>query len=135
MSSDTGRELIRDMERSSFGEIMSALLSSREQIEMAVFFDKEGETIDYYSYQDPFVTRLAAALHGVIFASVRARVKWLDFGNVEMLEFCASRFDSVTVPVGQEFFLTVFVSHGKVDAALYDLMAQVVIMLREEMGF
>ncbi len=128
------RQPKRDMDITIFGETMAALSDRCYQIELAVFFDASGETIDYHSYRDLFVTRLAAAHHGLIFQSVLARLKWLGMGKLEMIEICARDLDSVTVPIGDDLYLTVMTEKGAIDSEFHDALGQTVLSLKKEAG-
>jgi len=128
------RQPKRDMDITIFGETMAALSKRFSQIELAVFFDASGETIDYHSYRDLFVTRLTAAHHGLIFQSVLARLEWLGMGKLEMIEICAMDLDSVTVPIGDDLYLTVMMSKGAIDSDFLDALNQTVMSLKKEAG-
>ena len=134
MSSSRIREPVRDTEISCFGEIMTAYLGGDERVQSAVFYDLLGETIDYYTCNDLFLTRLSAAHYGLVFSSAKARIDWLKMGDVEMIEVCTTTVESVTVSVGDGYFLTVIASHGAVKGDFYDLVKGVVALLREEAG-
>jgi predicted regulator of Ras-like GTPase activity (Roadblock/LC7/MglB family) len=120
------------MNTSPFGEIMETLANNCDEVEAAVFFDTQGETVDYFSYLDPYTTRLAAAHHGILFESLRHRMQWLDMGTVEMVEICARDFESITVSIGDEYFLTILLRTGGNTPDLHDKIIPIVAMLCDE---
>ena len=71
----------------------------------------------------------------MVLASTRSRCHWLQLGEVSSIEFSNDRFTSVTLPVADEYFLTVIVSSGGLDDALRGALDDVVARLREEAGY
>ncbi|MCP4606158.1 MAG: hypothetical protein GY847_37535 [Proteobacteria bacterium] len=135
MSPEQNQEPRRDATISPFGEILRTLCQSYDQIEAAVFYDTLGETIDYFSYQEPYLTRLTAAHHGLIFESARFSLDWLKMGKIEMLEICNSQNDSVTVRIDDDSFLTIVTRSGTMNEELYELLKKATLLLREEAGY
>ena len=135
MTDTDQRESLRDMNISSFGEILRSLCDRFAQVETVVFYDSLGETIDYHSYKDPFLTRLTAAHHGLIFETTRERCKWLDLGVVDTVEIFGQNQDSVTIGIGEGVCLTVVTGPGQIDAALCECLEEVKELLRKEAGF
>ncbi len=129
------REPMRDTIISSFGEILEAVFSPFEGLDLVVFYDVLGETIDYYSFRELFFTRLAAAHHGLIFDSTRARFEWLGLGNVEVFEIRTSTQDSITWTVSDDNFITVITQPGAIDEKLQAAIERAVELLREEAGY
>lgn len=113
---------------------MTTYLGGDQRVEAAVFYDNQGETIDYYTRKDLFMTRLTAAHHGLLFDSARTRMAWLQMGTVEMIEVCTSNLESITVPVGDDYCLTVVASAGSVNDDFHELVRGVVALLGEEAG-
>ena len=132
----TGRDHTaeRDMERSAFAEILSHIDGVCPGFKAAVFYDREGETIDYHSYLDPFDTRLAAAHIGVIVASAIRRFENLALGKVEQIEIHAEHLDSVTVAIGEGLFLSVIVSSGHLSQIVYRKLIEVISEIRSEIN-
>lgn len=120
------------MSMSRFGEIMAILEKNCDEFEAAVFFDSEGETIDYYSYLDPYTTRLIAAHHGILYESLQYRLRWLKMGEIKMVEICSDELESVTVHVGEEYYLTAIVRRGGNPLELYDQIDTLKSLLRNE---
>ena len=102
-------------------------------IEAAIFFDDEGETIDYLSYRDPFSTRLLAAHLGIVFQSANARLSWLHAGEVDMVEIRATLYDSVTMRVATGCYLSVILKSGELDHRLLATLEKVAKELRDEL--
>lgn len=129
------RESQRDMNISSFGEILKVLCDKFKRLETAVFYDERGETIDYCSFDDPFATRLMAAHHGLIFQTTRERCKWMKMGALDMMEIHMENKDSVTIWIGEGVCLTIVAPSGAIDSELYDSLDEVKRLLREEADF
>ena len=127
-------ELHRDMDRSAFADILSHIDGVCPGFLAAVFYDGEGETIDYHSYMEPFDTRLAAAHIGVIAASVARRFAALNFGKVEQIEIHATHLDSVTVSMGDGLFLSVIVAAGHLNQLVYRRIIEVIREIRVEIN-
>jgi predicted regulator of Ras-like GTPase activity (Roadblock/LC7/MglB family) len=124
----------RDSIESPFARILSKLESACEGFETAVFFDNLGETIDYYSYLDPFSARLVAAHHGVLFSSADARFEWLGAGPTMQVEIYALNRDSVTIRVAKGYFMTVVVRAGTLSEELFSRIAEVAVEFCTEAG-
>ncbi|MCP4674916.1 MAG: hypothetical protein GY854_05285 [Deltaproteobacteria bacterium] len=135
MSNPEQRESQRDTNLSTFGVIMETLCRDFEQIETAVFYDKLGETIDYFTLKDPYIIRLVAAHHGLVFESANVRTKWLNMGVVEMIEITMAGLDTVTVRVGEDIYLSVITQTGTIDDEIRGAIENTVKLLREEAGY
>lgn len=134
MSGSSERQPQRDSAESPFSEALSVLAESCAGFRAAVFFDEEGETVDYHSFLDPFETRLVGAYHGVVLTSASARFRWLGLGAVERLEICAGWRDSISVSLGGGYYLTVVLEAGAADENLESAIETAVAALREEAG-
>ncbi len=133
MTSDSV-ETHRDMEPSAFAEILAHIDGVCPGFKAAVFYDREGETIDYHSYLEPYDTRLAAAHIGVIVSSAIRRFDLLALGKVEQIEIHADRLDSVTVVMGDGLFLSVIVSAGHLSQLVHRKLIDVVREIRSEIN-
>lgn len=122
------------MDKSPFAAILARLRDEFKGVEAAAFFDSEGETIDYDGILDPFMTRLLAAHHGVIRASFQSRLDWLNLGRVEIFEIRTSEKETITLPVAEDFYLTVVVESGASSVQLRNAIEEVASALREEAG-
>ena len=125
----------RDMDISSFGKILKDFCDSNEGIETVIFYDNSGETIDYHTLIDPYSTRLTAAHHGVIFEMIRARLGWLNMGNIERIEICTTERESVTIRVGDDSFITVVTQKGIIDDKLQSALKNTALLLFNEAGY
>lgn len=132
MNSGPNQQPIRDMNMSVFGVALGTFSKQHQQVEIAILYDAFGETIDYYSHRDPFVARLAAAHHGLIFGSAQARLQWLKLGNIKTVEITATRLDSLTVEIADEIYLTVVVTHASIDTPFLGALDALVSQLRAE---
>ena len=132
MSKKTAVESKRDMPISPFGEILATLANNCDKFEAAIFFDTEGESMDYFSLLDPFVTRLMAAHKGILCQSLRYRMEWLGMGTVNMIEVFSETYETITVCVNEEYNLTIVVRSGGNTPDLHDKIVPVVAMLRDE---
>ena len=126
--------LHRDMERSAFADILSDIDGVCPGFLAAVFYDGEGETIDYHSYLEPFDTRLAAAHIGVVAASAARRFEALSLGQVEQIEIHAEYLDSVTVSMGDDLYLSVIVTSGHLNQLIYRKLIEVIRDIRKEIN-
>ena len=124
----------RDSLASPFARVMAELDGACAGFETAVFCDDLGETIDYYSYLDPFSARLVGAHHGIVFSSAGARLAWLGAGAVTSVEIGATGKDSVTVVVAERYLLTVVVRAGALSEEVRARVAEVAARLRDEAG-
>ncbi|MBN2718957.1 MAG: hypothetical protein JXX14_24130 [Deltaproteobacteria bacterium] len=124
----------RDMERSAFAEILSHIDGVCPGFLAAIFYDGEGETIDYHSYLDPYDTRLAAAHIGVVVASASRRFDALAMGKVEQIEIHATSLDSITVSMGEGLFLSVIVTAGHLNQLIYRRLIEVIRDIRTEIN-
>ena len=127
-------EAQRDVAESPFSAILSRIHTAHPDVVTAVFYDDQGETIDYYSQLDPYDTRLTAAHHGVVVCSATQRMRWLGLGAVEALETCTDRTVTVTAAVGEGTYLTVVVQTTDLDPAFGELIDEVIVQLRLEAG-
>jgi predicted regulator of Ras-like GTPase activity (Roadblock/LC7/MglB family) len=124
------------MEISIFGEILATLCKRFEQIEAVVFHDGLGETIDYYSKIDPYLTRVAAAHHGLIFQSTKARFNWLNLGEVTRVSTYSNEKESLTIKVDEDTCITVMAGQDTIDNESFEeVLEQVLKQLREEVGY
>lgn len=128
-------EATRDMAPSGFCGILSRLAATAPGVQAAIFFDGLGETIDYYSCLDPYLTRLMGAHHGIIYGHVATTLAWLRLGVVEMVEIRSAERTTLTVPVGEDCFLTVVVDGAELDAAFLDALVGCVAELKQEVGY
>ena len=124
----------RDAETSRFQEILSTLERATRGFVAAVFFDNEGETIDYHSYLDPYSTRLVAAHHGVTFQSLVHRMDWLAGGSMLRLDIVTAEMETTTLPLGEGLFLTVCLKRDDQREDIEPVLATVIVELREECG-
>lgn len=134
MSGAPERQPLRDTAESPFSRVLSALAEGCAGFRAAVFYDAEGETVDYHSFLDPFETRLVGAHHGVVLASASARFRWLGLGAVERLEVRAGWCDTISVSLGSGYYLTVVLEAGAADESLEAAIETAVAALREEAG-
>ena len=134
MSEVAARQSLRDSVESVFSEILSRIETACAGFEAAVFYDSEGETIDYHSYLDPFNTRLAAAHHGVIMSMAEAKTRWLKMGGVKMMEMSSPKCDIVTIVLGDGYFVTVIAGPGTIDDKVIEGFLEILVSLKEEAG-
>jgi hypothetical protein len=135
MNADAHQPPVRDMDLSVFGVALEAFSERHSQVKIAILYDTLGETIDYYSDRDPFVARLAAAHHGLIFGSIQSRLLWLKLGKVEVIEICATHLDSFTREIADGLYLTIIVTHASMDNSLLDEFDELASKLRKEAGY
>jgi predicted regulator of Ras-like GTPase activity (Roadblock/LC7/MglB family) len=124
----------RDMTQSGIARILELFFGGNHAVDAAVLFDSTGETVDYHAVLDPFETRLVAAYCGIIFESARYRMEWLKQGELQSLEFSTDKYDILTVPICEEFRLSLLVRKGALDSALLDTVSGVQEALQSEIG-
>jgi predicted regulator of Ras-like GTPase activity (Roadblock/LC7/MglB family) len=134
MAESAARSPQRDSAESPFSDILAALAGCCPGFRAAVFFDGDGETVDYHSFLEPFETRLVGAHHGVVMSSARSRFAWLGLGELERLEYNAGWRDSITVSLGGDYYLTVLVETGTVTEELSATIDAVAVRLKQEAG-
>ena len=122
----------RDMEPSVFAEILSSIADICPGFEAAVFYDSEGEAIDYFSFLDPFDTRLIGAHLGVIASSIGRSAKKLKLSAVKSIEISASERDSITVFMGENLFISVVVKSGFLDRAMHRKIHSIILKIKKE---
>ncbi|MDD5305949.1 MAG: hypothetical protein PHU25_01385 [Deltaproteobacteria bacterium] len=128
------REPERDVPRSPFADILAGMSARIPGAVAAVFFDVEGEAIDYHSFFDPFRTRLVAAHCVVLFESARQRLQWMGCGELARLDSIGATHETVTVQVGGGYYLTVFMTAGGAGDDLETALEEAVVRLRMETG-
>jgi predicted regulator of Ras-like GTPase activity (Roadblock/LC7/MglB family) len=122
------------MQESAFGVILNTLAQRCPHLLVAVFFDREGETIDYFSYLDPYETRLLAAHTGIVFGSAAFRLRWLGAGELRSIEIVTDTYDIVILPVHSEFYLTAVMKRGGLDGSTLEQLLVAVEKLALEAG-
>jgi hypothetical protein len=122
------------MAASAFGAILAGLERSCGGFLAAIFYDEEGETIDYHSRLDPFQTRLEAAHLGVLARSATHRAHWTGLGYLEWLEIRTDRRESLTVTVGDGLRVSLLLAAGSLEPGTVDLLLEAVARLRLEAG-
>jgi predicted regulator of Ras-like GTPase activity (Roadblock/LC7/MglB family) len=127
-------EAQRDSAESTFSAILTQLAAGIEGFRAAVFFDDEGEAVDYHSFLEPFETRLIGAHHGIVLASARSRFAWLGLGQVDRLEIRAGWRDTITVALGGGYYLTVVVEAGAATEEIDQAIEVAAAALRSEAG-
>ena len=134
MAESAQRVLQRDSGESVFSRILSRLESLCEGFRAAVFFDSEGETIDYHSYLDPFDTRLLGAQYGVVLASGATRSGWLGLGSLAMIHVYSWGHEALLFSLGEGFGLLVIMGKNSVSDDILARIDEVIASLIEEAG-
>ena len=124
----------RDMDKSVFADILSEIDGVCPGFEAAVFYDKEGETIDYHSYLDPYDTRLVAAHLGVVAFFASQKMSGKRWGDINFMEISGTIRDSITVSMGDGLFISVMVKSGHLNRAVHRKIHAVIAKLKNEIG-
>ena len=124
----------RDTKESEFSKILAAIEDSCNGFETIVFFDSEGETIDYHSCIDPYDTRLTAAYLGVVISSAIYRFNFLELGDVKYMEFVSDKKEILTVSIGDDLFVGLVLKAGSLTKEVYTAMDALIVTLRMEVG-
>jgi predicted regulator of Ras-like GTPase activity (Roadblock/LC7/MglB family) len=122
------------MEQSAFTDILADIEGVCPGFLAAVFYDREGEAIDYHSYLEPYATRLLAAHLVVVVHSAVRKFETLHMGHIDYMEIYGSRRDSISVAMGDELFLSVIVESGNLNQAVHRRIRQVIERLRREVN-
>jgi predicted regulator of Ras-like GTPase activity (Roadblock/LC7/MglB family) len=122
------------MELSTFGAILADLERSCAGFLAAIFYDEEGETIDYHSRLGPFETRLEAAHLGVLVRSASHRARWTGLGSLEWFEIRTDRRESLTVPLGSGLVVSLLLEAGGLGPETLEHLLGAVARLRLEAG-
>jgi hypothetical protein len=122
------------MAASPFGAILADLEGRCAGFVAAIFYDDQGETIDYHSHLDPFQTRLEAAHLGVLAQSAAHRTRWTGLGALEWLEIRSDRRESLTVAVGDGLRVSLILAAGSLGPGTLDQVLQAAARLRLEAG-
>ena len=125
----------RDMNMSTFGEILRPFCERFKAIETAVLHDSLGETIDYFAYDDPFQTRLIAAHFGIVFQIATSKLAWLGMGTVNMVEIGTANKNCTTVLIDDDIYLTVISKESISQSIFYSSLKEVKAALKKEAGY
>ncbi|MBW2276870.1 MAG: hypothetical protein JRF63_05215 [Deltaproteobacteria bacterium] len=124
----------RDSVESPFSAILAALAERVEGFRAAVFFDDEGETVDYHSMLEPFETRLIGAHTGIVLNSASVRFRWLGLGEVDRLDVRAGWRDTITVALGSGYYLTLVLEAGAATDDIDRPIEEAALALKREAG-
>ncbi|NLN63149.1 MAG: roadblock/LC7 domain-containing protein [Myxococcales bacterium] len=124
----------RDTEESAFTAILREAASSVSGFKAAIFFDHEGETIDYYSCLDPFETRLCAAHMGIIVMRAVTRFHDFSLGEVRCVEMQTDRYEYIVSALGENLFLLLMLDAGHSSPKIWGQLFDTAQRLRSEAG-
>jgi predicted regulator of Ras-like GTPase activity (Roadblock/LC7/MglB family) len=134
VETDSAPAARRDTKESAFTAILRQLAARMPGFQAAVFFDHEGETIDYHSSLDPFETRLTAAHIGIVMVRAITRFRDFSLGEVRFIEINAEHRDYVSIALGENLFFLVVVAAGNITSRTWGILFETTRMLREEAG-
>ncbi len=136
MTGSTKRNAERDMDPTAFGKILSRLRDTFDTVEIVVFHDSLGETIDYSSHCDPYLTRIMGAHLGLIYESAKSRTKWLGFGKVLRVDTYSADRECLTVFIADDTCVTIVARPGTIDQESFnDALSVMRAQLMEEAGY
>jgi len=75
----------RDLQKTGFTASLRRLVAEVPGLHAVAFCDEEGEVIDYHSYLDPYETKVAGAVLGVLLATVARAAPRLMHGGIRDL--------------------------------------------------
>lgn len=75
----------RDFPRTGFTAALRRLVEDVPGLQAVAFCDEEGEVVDYHSYLDPYETKVAGAVLGLLLATVQREAPHLASGGVREL--------------------------------------------------
>jgi predicted regulator of Ras-like GTPase activity (Roadblock/LC7/MglB family) len=122
------------MDPSIFAEILSSISEVCPGFEAAVFYDHEGEAIDYFSFLDPFDTRLIAAHLGVLASSFTRSADKLNLKDIHIIEISSEKKDSITVLMGDNLFISVMVKAGFLNRTIHRKIKNIILKIKEEIA-
>jgi hypothetical protein len=129
-----GREPKRDMDPSGFAKVLEMFFGGNQEVDAAVIFDQTGETVDYHSYIDPYDARLIAAHLGILYELTRYKMDWLEKASLEMMEISCTGFQSVTLPICEDYYLLVLIKPGEMAPDVLDTIQGALEVIRKEIG-
>lgn len=75
----------RDFQGTGFTASLRALVEDVPGLQAVAFCDEEGEVVDYHSYIEPFETKVAGAVLGLLLATVQREAPHLAAGGMREL--------------------------------------------------
>ena len=75
----------RDLQGTGFTESLQKMVADVPDLQAVAFCDEEGEIVDYHSYLDPYDTKVAAAILGLLLTTVAREGPRLCAGGIREL--------------------------------------------------
>ena len=75
----------RDLQGTGFTAALRALVDDVPGLQAVAFCDEEGEVVDYHSYLDPYETKVAGAVLGLLLATLQREAPRLATGGLREL--------------------------------------------------
>lgn len=115
-----------------FTALLKELVSSVEGGEGAIFFDKDGEAVQWYSKDDGERLRLRAAYIAVVLQACQATTARLDLGQMNrmVIDYAGAKFVIETLEHGY-FVLLELNRSANIGQALYHIKPAVAALRRQ----
>ncbi|MFT3922384.1 MAG: hypothetical protein QM778_07615 [Myxococcales bacterium] len=123
--------LLRDRPDTAFSRILSAFLGPYEQLRAAVFFDSEGECVDYASRVDPYEAMVFSA---TLLNPTKALSQLRSLGAPMQWILEAERLEALVRLVGDDLFLALWTDPGGLTSQVLVGIDPLVELLSRESG-
>ena len=109
----------RDLQSTGFTPSLRRLVAEVPGLRAVAFCDDEGEVIDYHSYLDPYETKVAGAMLGVLLATVAREAPRLAHGGIRDLLLETDEHVLFARPTAEGYFLAGVLARGSVLGKLF----------------
>ena len=120
----------------SFKMLLKSLVESVPGSEGAVFADREGETVDFFTINDDSDhVRFVGAHQGILLEAVRRAGQTADLGEPQYFIIHTEKTDYITATVHDGYYLVLAIRAGAPMARANIAISDAVLKLRAEMGY
>ncbi len=132
----TGRRSIpqRDVAGTGFTPAMRRLAADVPGVQLVAFCDRDGEIIDYHSYFEPYDTKVAGALLGILLATIERECPRLIGAGLRDLLVRTDAHVLFVRPVTGGYYLAGVLAADTVIGKLYAALDAAHAMLATEAG-
>ena len=109
----------RDLQKTGFTPSLRHLVAEVPGLHAVAFCDEEGEVIDYHSYLDPYETRVAGAMLGVLLSAVVREAPRLVHGGIRDLLLETDEHVLFARPTAAGYYLAGVLARGSVLGKLF----------------
>lgn len=112
----------RDLRKTAFTAALRTLVADVPGLHAAAFCDEEGEIIDYHSYLDPYETKVAAAVLGLLLTTISREAPRLAAGGTQDLLVHTDEHVLLVRRMARDYFLVMVLDR---DAAVGKLLSAI----------